>query len=69
MPRSAATASFGAALALLLAPFAAAQVPPSPHPIQDNSFLVEEAYNQDPGVVQTIQTFTRLSGPGTGSTP
>jgi hypothetical protein len=64
MPRPAATASFGAALALLLAPFAAAQVPPSPHPIQDNSFLVEEAYNQDPGVVQTIQTFTRLSGPG-----
>ena len=28
-------------------------------PIQDNSFLVEEAYNQDPGVVQHIQTFMR----------
>jgi hypothetical protein len=27
--------------------------------IQDNSFLIEEAYNQDPGVVQHIQTFTR----------
>jgi hypothetical protein len=25
--------------------------------IQDNSFLVEEAYNQDAGVVQHIQTF------------
>ena len=23
-------------------------------PIQDNSFLLEEAYNQDPGVVQHI---------------
>lgn len=30
-----------------------------PPPIQDNSFLVEEAYNQDPGVVQHIQTFMR----------
>jgi len=27
--------------------------------IQDNSFLAEEAYNQDPGVVQHIQTFSR----------
>lgn len=27
--------------------------------IQDNSFLVEEAYNQDPGVVQHILLFTR----------
>ena len=25
--------------------------------IQDNSFLIEEAYNQEPGVVQHIQTF------------
>lgn len=31
------------------------------HPIQDNSFLIEEAYNQEDGVVQHIQTFTRLS--------
>jgi len=30
-------------------------------PIQDNSFLVEEAYNQEPGVVQHISTFTRNS--------
>ena len=31
-----------------------------PAPIQDNSFLIEEAYNQEPGVVQHISTFTRL---------
>lgn len=37
-------------IALLLGLPAAAQ-------IQDNSFLVEEAYNQDPGVVQHISTF------------
>lgn len=28
--------------------------------IQDNSFLIEEAYNQEPGVVQHIQTFMYL---------
>ncbi|HJU84670.1 MAG TPA: hypothetical protein VJ600_10700 [Holophagaceae bacterium] len=32
--------------------------------IQDNSFLVEEAYNQEPGVVQHINTFMRLRGSG-----
>jgi hypothetical protein len=31
-------------------------------PIQDNSFLVEEAYNQDPGVVQHINTWQRSRG-------
>jgi len=36
-----------------------------PEPIRDNSFLIEEAYNQDPGVVQHINTFAR---PTTGST-
>ena len=30
-------------------------------PIQDNSFLVEEAYNQEDGVVQHISTFERLT--------
>lgn len=39
-------------LALLLAPVAAAQI--EPLPIQDNSFLIEEAYNQEPFVVQHI---------------
>lgn len=33
-------------------------------PIQDNSFLIEEAYNQEPAVMQTIQTFSRISGTG-----
>ena len=28
--------------------------------IQDNSFTVEEAYNQEPGVVQHISTFSRM---------
>ncbi len=34
------------------------------HAIQDNSFLLEEAYNQDPGVVQHISQFTREPGSG-----
>lgn len=33
--------------------------PPDKPKIQDNSFLVEEAYNQEFGVVQHIQNFTR----------
>jgi hypothetical protein len=33
-----------------------------PEPISDNSFLIEEAYNQEPGVVQHISTFTRSRG-------
>lgn len=36
----------------------------APAPIQDNSFLLEEAYNQERGVVQTIQEFTRVAGTG-----
>jgi hypothetical protein len=31
-------------------------------PIQDNSFLIEEAYNQEPGVVQHIGSFLRQDG-------
>lgn len=31
----------------------------APPPIQDNSFLIEEAYNQEPGVVQHILLFGR----------
>jgi hypothetical protein len=40
---------------------AATQALPSepPRVIQDNSFLVEEAYNQEPGVVQHINFFQR----------
>lgn len=35
---------------------ATAQAPP---PIQDNSFLIEEAYNQEDGVIQHVSFFTR----------
>jgi hypothetical protein len=42
------------ALVLLVVPSLAAQAPP---PIQDNSFLIEEAYNQERGVVQHISVF------------
>ena len=57
-----------AVLALLPAP-ALAEAPAQPAPaaapqIQDNSFFIEEAYNQERGVVQTIQTFTRVAGTG-----
>ena len=34
--------------------------PPQPPGIQDNSFLIEEAYNQEEGVVQHINGFTRF---------
>ena len=35
------------------------QEPSKAGAIQDNSFLLEEAYNQEAGVVQHINTFTR----------
>lgn len=52
--------------ALLLALPIVAQTPPpeAESQIQDNSFLIEEAYNQDPGVVQHIQTFSRATRGG-----
>lgn len=34
----------------------------TPSPIEDNSFLVEEAYNQERGVVQHASTFSRSEG-------
>lgn len=37
---------------------------PKPIPIQDNSFLVEEAYNQGPGIVQHVSTFARAARGG-----
>jgi hypothetical protein len=46
----------GLAAALLAALPARAQ---EDAPIQDNSFLIEEAYNQEAGVVQHINTFSR----------
>jgi hypothetical protein len=42
-------------------PTLAAQDQASP-PIADNSFLIEEAYNQESGVVQHISTFARTDG-------
>lgn len=46
-----------AACLLLAAAPAAAQEAPAP--IQDNSFLIEEAFNQEPGVVQHVSTYAR----------
>jgi hypothetical protein len=39
---------------------AQAGTPPTAVPIRDNSFLIEEAYNQEFGVVQHISTFHRV---------
>jgi hypothetical protein len=36
-----------------------AQSPDEPKPIEDNSFMLEEAYNQEPGVVQHMLKFER----------
>jgi len=36
----------------------------SQEPIKDNSFLIEEAYNQEWGVVQHISAFSRVEGGG-----
>lgn len=44
-------------LALLAVVPTFAQTPEAEPPIQDNSFLIEEAYNQEPGVVQHITTW------------
>lgn len=51
-------------LFLLCAPLSFAQKKPekAPSGIQDNSFLIEEAYNQEAGVVQHINTFMRARG-------
>lgn len=51
------------ALLLLFTAAAYAQQPGDEQPgdIEDNSFLLEEAYNQEPGVIQHISFFTRLS--------
>lgn len=51
------------AVTILLGVSSVAQQSPAPavEPgIQDNSFLVEEAYNQNFGVVQHISSFTRF---------
>jgi hypothetical protein len=67
--RARALALSGILLAVLLPGRAPAQPDPNAPKkteaqIQDNSFLLEEAYNQEAGVVQTIQTFSRTAGSG-----
>jgi len=49
------------AVPALLAALAVAAIPARSEggPIQDNSFLIEEAYNQEAGVIQHISTFNR----------
>jgi hypothetical protein len=50
-------------LLLLTAGSALAQSPaPAPAPIQDNSFLIEEAYNQESGVVQHVSAMSLADG-------
>jgi hypothetical protein len=49
-------------LFLLVSPLTAYRSPLTAVQIQDNSFLIEEAYNQERGVVQHIGTFERASG-------
>jgi hypothetical protein len=56
--RSSALSALSASSALTASSLSA-QSPPSP--ISDNSFLIEEAYNQDPRVVQHISNFSRSS--------
>jgi hypothetical protein len=51
----------GVALLLAPPPPLAGQAPPH---IADNSFLIEEAYNQEAGVVQHISTFSRAENDG-----
>ena len=51
--------------ALIAAAAAGARGEAQEEPIADNSFLIEEAYNQEPGVVQHISTFL-ASGEGDG---
>jgi hypothetical protein len=50
----------GALLLLSLAAGPAA----AEEPIKDNSFLIEEAYNQERGVVQHVSTFSAFGGSG-----
>ena len=51
--------SFAAVLAIVAAVAAPPPASAEDGPIQDNSFLIEEAYNQEPGVIQHINTFAR----------
>jgi hypothetical protein len=56
--------SVRALLAAALAASASIALAGGDKPIQDNSFLLEEAYNQEPGVIQHISLFTRERATG-----
>lgn len=59
-----AACALAVAASMVCAPAARSQEAQSPEPqkpIQDNSFLIEEAYNQEDGVVQHISNFMKLS--------
>jgi hypothetical protein len=69
MPARLSIIALAALPAVLAGAAALAQTAPEPPPIQDNSFLVEEAYNQEHGVVQMAFTYQRTAGsPGYVST-
>lgn len=51
-----------ALVGLAAGPSALGAQDPEHAPIQDNSFLLEEAYNQESGVVQHISTFSHAGG-------
>jgi hypothetical protein len=61
MPSNRLVAIVAAAIAASLPAFALAG---NETPIQDNSFVIEEAYNQEPGVIQHISGFSRATGSG-----
>ena len=63
-PASAAGAAGALATALLALLLGAAVVGAQDEPIADNSFLIEEAYNQESGVVQHINAFSRDASSG-----
>jgi hypothetical protein len=59
------TSALGAlALSAFLLGAFAARPAAAQEPIKDNSFLIEEAYNQERGVVQHISTFSAFAGGG-----
>ena len=62
MPRTARLTLSGLLLSILTFPLTAYRSPLAAVQIQDNSFLIEEAYNQEAGVVQHISTFSRSGG-------
>ena len=60
--RTTARWDLGVIAVMFAVPDMQAQIPRAPPGIADNSFLIEEAYNQEPGVVQHISSFQRSLG-------